>query len=148
VNRTTVPLIVIALVAAGCRSAGPEEGASGAPALTITTPPNGASVGGTFEVCMEVTGMAIAQAGTLTPGSGHLHVIIDPSDEEAAQIAAGDSIVIPSDENHIHMGDGSTCVSVSASPGPHRLLAVMADGAHTNMNPPVTAVADVEVLAP
>jgi hypothetical protein len=94
---------------------------------------------------MEVTGMDVIPAGTLTPNSGHLHVIVDVSAQEAAQIAAGDPLVIPKDETHIHKGDGTMCVEVATSPGPHSLMAIVGDGAHANLNPPVTAEINVEV---
>jgi hypothetical protein len=94
---------------------------------------------------MEVTGMDVIPAGTMTPNSGHLHVIVDVAAAEGAQIAAGEAMVLPKDETHIHMGDGSMCVNVDTTAGLHTLMAVLADGAHTNLNPPVTADISVEV---
>ena len=146
-TRALTVLLAAGLVVAACAPAEEEGGAAAGdgPSVAITSPADGDSVVSPFEVCMDVTGMDVIPAGTMTANSGHLHVLVDVSAEEAAQIAAGDPLVIPKDETHIHMGDGSMCVNVETTAGPHTLMAILGDGAHANLNPPVTAEINVEV---
>lgn len=107
---------------------------------------DGATVASPLEVCLEVGGLTIEPAGEIAEGAGHHHIIVDPSaDEKAAFSASGAVDPVAKDETHIHMGDGSTCTTLELSAGSHELLAVVADGAHIPMDPPVTASVMVTV---
>jgi hypothetical protein len=83
-----------------------------------------------FTVRMGLKEMGIAPAGTDKPLTGHHHLLIDvdpgPPDQP-----------IPSDYNHIHLGNGQTEVVVTLPKGPHTLQLLLGDHSHTPHNPPV-----------
>jgi hypothetical protein len=135
-----VPALVVAL--SGCAAPDTADApAADAASVAFTSPEAGATVSSPFEACLETTGVTIEPAGdgTVKPGMGHHHVIVNPSTDEVTQIMAGDPMLLAKDETHIHQGDGASCIMIDAAPGEHTLLAVVADGSHGNLNPPVTA---------
>lgn len=87
-------------------------------------PQDGAEVTNPVKIKMGVGGMEIAPAGEVKEGTGHHHIIIDGPD----YIEAGQ--VIPSDENHIHFGQGQTETELNLPPGEHTLTLQFADGEH------------------
>jgi hypothetical protein len=99
--------------------------------VTILEPANSAAVMGTsLTVRLSVAGFPIVVAGDMTPGTGHHHLYLDAdvTDVTVPVPAVPGSIV--------HMGDGSsefTFENVTA--GQHRLIAVVADGAHVPLMP-------------
>jgi hypothetical protein len=113
--------------------------------VSILEPADGATVSSPVTVCMELTGVTLAAAGTVEPGKGHHHLYIDPTADEQTAILRGDALVIPNDETHVHMGDASTCKDLELAPGTHLIFAVVGDGAHTNLNPPVTDQVSITV---
>ena len=88
----------------------PEEGA------TVTLP---------FTIRLEARGVNIVPAdGQATPGQAHHHLFFDVSPTPA------DSL-IPKTAEIIHLGSGTSEFTVETlAPGPHRIIAVLADGAH------------------
>lgn len=94
------------------------------------TPLNGQSVPHEFVVRIGLKNMGVAPAGVDKPNTGHHHVIIDaplpPLDEP-----------IPSDFNHIHLGNGQTEVRLTLPPGRHTLQLLLADQNHIPHDPPV-----------
>jgi hypothetical protein len=109
---------------------GPADAAPAAPSITILSPASGS-----FQEEKDVTvwlrsTVPIVPAGDMTPGTGHHHLYLD--------VDLGDmSAPIPTVPGSIvHMGDGSTeYVFENVSSGPHRLIAVLADGAHVPLQP-------------
>jgi len=107
----------------------PEETRS-APSVRIVSPREGevfeeASVA----VWLEST-VPIVPAGDMTPGTGHHHLYLDTD--------VGDlSEPIPSVPGSIvHMGNAAReYVFEEIASGPHRLIAVVADGAHVALRP-------------
>jgi hypothetical protein len=91
--------------------------------VMITEPKDGATVAQSFTVKFGVEGMKIANAGTMTPGSGHHHLIVD-----GGPIPKGQPV--PNDATHMHFGKGQTETKVTLKPGPHTLTDQFADGAH------------------
>jgi hypothetical protein len=81
----------------------------------------------------------------MDPGTGHFHILVDPAEAELTEIMAGAHVVIPNDETHVHMGDATTCRELELAAGEHVLVAVVGDGAHFNLHPPVTAQVQVTV---
>ncbi len=79
-----------------------------------------------------VTGMKVAPAGTVNPGTGHFHLLIDTQLTEDQK-----KLPILKDAQHIHYGKGQTEADVTLTPGKHTLQLVMGDGAHMLHNPPV-----------
>jgi hypothetical protein len=128
---------VLVLVLVACGDA-PESGQGGAPAeagpsVRITQPADGGRVaGGSVLVTLEVSGLTIAPAGTMDPGTGHHHLMVD-----AAHPAAGSPI--PSTPGvHIHMGQAQTEYELTGlTPGEHTVIAVVGDGAHIPLVPSV-----------
>lgn len=149
-TRTATTLGVV-LFAAGC---GGQEGADDAgeamPAearadatsstVTITQPADGAEVdAGPLLVVMETTGVEIVPAGTMDPATGHHHLIVDADVDW--------TLPIPNDLGvHYHMGQAETEFTLEdLSPGEHRIIAVVADGVHVPLDPPVADTIHVTV---
>lgn len=111
--------------------AAPEPAPAGT--VTIVYPADGDEVpAGPLEVRLEVRGVAIVQAGDTTPGTGHHHLYLDED------LAPMDQPVPSVPGRIVHMGDGSTSFTFEGvEPGEHRLIAVVADGVHVPLDPPV-----------
>lgn len=134
--------LALALSLAACGSEGadtdamPSEGMSTAAeepigTVTIVEPAEGAEVDGpAVTVRLEVSGFPIVEAGDMTEGTGHHHLYLD------ADLTPAD-VPVPSVEGSIiHMGDGSaTYTFQNVAPGEHRIIAVVADGAHFPLQP-------------
>ncbi len=100
--------------------------------VTITKPGTTDTVRNPVEVCMSTSGYTVEPAKNgVNPGKGHHHLIIDVDLPPAGQ-------PIPKDENHVHMGDGSTCKKLTLSKGMHRIQTLFAQGNHVPYDPPVT----------
>lgn len=101
--------------------------------VSIDQPEAGVDVmGNEVTVSLSVQGFPIVQAGDMTPGTGHHHLFLD-----ADVTPMGEPIpTVPG--SIVHMGDGSSEYTFTdVTPGQHRLIAVVADGAHVPLNPPV-----------
>lgn len=106
-------------------SAASAADAAGGPAVSILSPAEGDSVSLPFTVRLDVSGVEVVAAnGTREEGKGHHHLIIN--DE-----VPSDTLPLPPAPIVIHMGDGSSERVIDSLPaGPHRIIAVFADGAH------------------
>lgn len=100
------------------------------PSVTILAPADGS-----FQEERDVTvwlrsTVPIVPAGDMTPGTGHHHLHLDA---DLGDMAAP----VPTVPGRIvHMGDASVeYVFENVSSGPHRLIAVVADGAHVPLQP-------------
>ena len=123
-----------------------EDGDSSDMSVAFANLEDGASVSSPVEACLDISGMTIEPAGEVKDGHGHHHILVDlPEDELESYESGSADVPIPSDETHIHMGDGSVCKSLELEPGKHTLLAVVADGLHVPMDPPVTAKVSIIV---
>ena len=79
---------------------------------------------------LTVTGMPIVPAGDMTPMTGHHHLYLD-----ADQTLPG-APVPTTPGSIVHMGDGSSEFTFEeVEPGEHRIIAVVADGAHIPLQP-------------
>lgn len=111
-------------------SAAPQSMASG-PSVTILQPEDGADVAGpSVTVRLAAQGVRIVPAGDTTPGTGHHHLYLDADLTDPTQ-------PVPSVPGKIiHMGTGvSEYTFDSVAPGPHRLIAVIANGVHVPLQP-------------
>lgn len=132
----------MAVALAGCggdsgdqsQDAAPEADAAPTPGtVTIVQPADGAELeAGPVLVVMETTGLEIVAAGVMDAGTGHHHLIVD-----------GDvdwELPIPNDPGvHYHMGLAQTEFTLEdLAPGEHRIIAVVADGVHIPLDPPVS----------
>jgi hypothetical protein len=83
-----------------------------------------------FTVRIGLRGMGVAPAGVVKPQTGHHHLLIDVDKVDLNQ-------PIPSDYNHIHLGNGQTEVVLTLTPGTHTLQLLLGDHAHMPHVPPV-----------
>ena len=117
------PVVLVSLALTAC---GPSKGRSTpTPGVRIVAPVEGATVRVPFTVHLEATGVRVVPSdGLRTPGAGHHHLFFDvPS-------TSGES-VIPKSDQVVHLGSGASDFTVETlAPGPHRIIAVMANGAH------------------
>jgi hypothetical protein len=131
------PLYAFGVLAlAACGGDAPEPPpvpATPARTVTIVEPANGSTVTGpNVTVRLAVTGVPIVPAGDMTPGTGHHHLYLDADlgDMSAPVPTVPGSI--------IHMGNAASEYTFeNVAPGQHRLIAVVADGIHVSLNPPV-----------
>jgi hypothetical protein len=81
-------------------------------------------------VRLSVVGFPIVPAGDMTPGTGHHHLFLD-----ADVTDAGEPIpTVPG--SIVHMGNGASEYTFeNVTRGQHRLIAVVADGAHVPLQP-------------
>jgi hypothetical protein len=93
-------------------------------------PLDGLRVPERFTVRIGLKEMGVAPAGIERPLTGHHHLLIDVDAPPSEQ-------PIPSDYNHIHLGNGQTEVVVTLPKGPHSLQLMLGDSTHTPHNPPV-----------
>jgi Domain of unknown function (DUF4399) len=93
-------------------------------------PADGARVSERFTVQIGLRGMGIAPAGVVKPLTGHHHLLIDTDGVDFSQ-------PIPSDYNHVHLGNGQTEVTLTLPPGRHTLQLLLGDHAHVPHVPPV-----------
>lgn len=127
--------LLLALTTAACGDAAPDSEPATAEVnvgtVTILEPSDGAVVeGGTVNVRLSVDGVPLAAAGDMTPGTGHHHLYLD------ADLTAADEPVPTVPGSIVHMGDASSGYTFEGvSPGEHRLIAVVADGAHFPLQP-------------
>lgn len=98
-------------------------GAASAQSVDFIAPQDGATVGTTFVARFAVTGMEVAPAGEIKPGTGHHHLLINASD-------IPENAVIPFDDQHRHFGKGQTETEVVLPPGKYKLTLQFANGAH------------------
>ena len=97
------------------------------PEVFFRQPTSNAIVPPTFVVKMGAQGVAIEPSGEVNADAGHLHILVDTD-----FIPAGD--VIPTDEQHLHFGDGSVEAELTLPSGEHTLRLQFADGAHTALD--------------
>ncbi len=101
--------------------------------VRIVQPHNGDTVTtGDVRVVLEAQGVAIVPATEKRPGTGHHHLFLDtdltPLNEKIPQGVSG----------IIHLGRGQSEFTFSDVPaGGHRLIAVVADGDHVPLQPPL-----------
>ena len=101
--------------------------------VTITAPADGSTVmGPNVVVSLSTSGVQIVPAGDMTMGTGHHHLYLD------ADLAPMDAPIPTVPGSIVHMGDASaTFTFENVPPGEHRLIAVVADGVHVPLDPPV-----------
>ncbi|HQZ70046.1 MAG: DUF4399 domain-containing protein [Anaerolineae bacterium] len=165
VRKLWIPVVTVLLMAASLAACAPEEAAAPAdeesagqeqPAAdagmgaTATVGfrdlADGAEVTSPVKVCMEVTGVGLEPSGEVKAGYGHNHVLVNPSADEVAAITAGTmTSALVKDETHIHIGDGTDCSELTLTPGSYELMAVVGDGAHVPLNPPVVSQISITV---
>lgn len=120
--RTALVLIAVLFVSA-C------TGGEGDQSVAFSGISDGDEVSSPVQVAFESESFQIEPAGdgTVEEGSGHMHVMVD-----TPCVTAGE--VIPSDDTHIHYGDGSTSTELDLTSGEHTLCLQAGDAAHTALD--------------
>lgn len=122
--------IVLALAAGAVLPLAVAAQAKGKPTVKITSPTNGATVTRPVTIKLQATGVRIVPASVEQPGTAHHHLFVDHDLKWMS-----DTIPIGS-PGIIHLGRGqSEFVLDSLGPGPHRVIAVLADWRHIPLNP-------------
>jgi hypothetical protein len=124
-----LPLTALACGGGDMETDGAVETAS-AGTVTIVTPSEGALINGSTVTVQLSSNVQLLPAGDMTPGSGHHHLYLD------ADLTGPTEPVPTVPGSIIHMGDASSAfVFEDVPPGEHRLIAVVADGAHVPLQP-------------
>ncbi len=98
----------------------------------------GQTVSSPIKVEMGAEGINVDTAGTLKPGSGHHHLLVDVSSIESGQ-------VIPKDSTHLHFGNAQKQTEVPLKPGKHTLSLQFADGLHRSYGDKLSSTVTVIV---
>lgn len=139
-TRTLTLAMAVGMIGCGGGDSNAQPDGESVPAVptpssvTITEPADGATVpAGPMTVVFEVEGLVVAPAGTMDPGTGHHHLIVD------ADVESWSEPIGAEEGRYIHMGQAQTEFTVEGlAPGEHRLIAVVADGVHIPLDPPVS----------
>jgi len=111
-------------------------------AVKIIKPAHKAVVSSPVEICMEVYDLVVEPAKNgVNEGKGHHHLMVDinlPSSFGMAKALAKDS-------KYIHMGDGSSCKTLTLRTGRHFIRTLFARGNHVPYDPPVSDVIVIDV---
>ena len=128
--KTSIAAVVLALGLAALVPPAAEAQAASKVTVQITSPQNGATVSGPVLIRLQATGVRIVPASVTQPGTGHHHLFVD---HDLTWI--NDTIPLGS-PGIIHLGGGQTeFVLDSLKPGPHRVIALIADWRHVPLNP-------------
>ena len=98
----------------------------------------GQTVSSPIKVEMVAEGINVDTAGTIKPGSGHHHLLIDVSSIEPGQ-------VIPKDSRHLHFGNAQKQAEVPLKPVKHTLSLQFADGIHRSYGNKLSSTINVLV---
>lgn len=127
---TMIRAVALALCAAAVLPPVTHAQAKGKVRVKITSPANGATVTGPVKITLQATGVQIVPATVERPGTGHHHLFVDHDLTWLSDTIPKGSPGI------IHLGRGQTeFVLDSLKPGPHRIIAVVADWRHIPLNP-------------
>lgn len=124
-----VPLTIVACGGDAETDAMPES-AEPAGTVTIVTPMDGAEIAGSTVTVQLSSDVDIRPAGDMSEGTGHHHLYLD------ADLTPPNEPVPTVEGSIIHMGDASSAYTFEGvEPGEHRIIAVVADGAHFPLQP-------------
>ena len=91
--------------------------------VSIAEPQPHATIASSLSVVLDAENFAIEPAGEVNENAGHFHVIVDEG-----PVPAGE--VIPADENHTHLDDGSKKTVLDVGTGEHKLTVQVGNGNH------------------
>lgn len=133
-------LVVLLSAAAAC-SKKPETSDV---TVSITSPAEGDTVtGSAVHITLNETGIEIAPAADARPETAHHHLYLDvdfPQSEATIPMGVAGIVHLGQAQKEYHW-EGVT-------PGPHRLIAVLADPGHIPVRPYVTDTVNFVVVAP
>src|SRR5688572_14677902 len=121
-----------------------KEPATSEVAVQITSPTEGDTVSGTaVHITLGASGIEIAPAADARPETAHHHLYLDvdfPLAETAIPMGLGGVVHLGQAQTEYHW-DG-------VAPGPHRIIAVLADPGHIPLRPWVTDTVHFVLKAP
>ena len=91
-----------------------------------------------FTLEFGVEGYDLAPSGSIGERVGHHHLLVNRD-----SILEG--VVIPSDVNHIHFGNGETKGTIELEPGSYLLTLQFADGAHRSFGEKMSESVEITV---
>src|SRR2546425_414926 len=128
--RIWIPRLALALGAAAILPGVARTQATSGGKVKSTPPPNGATVSGPVKIPLVATGVEIVPATIERPGTGHHHLFVD------RDVTPVNDTIPRGVTGIIHLGRGQTeFVLDSLKPGPHRVIAVVADWNHVPLKP-------------
>lgn len=128
--RRWIPGLALALGAAVLLPAALRAQAPSGARVRITAPANGATVHGPVKVMLQAIGVEIVPATDERPGTGHHHLFVD------RDVTPVNDTIPRGVTGIIHLGRGQTeFVLDSLKPGPHRVIAIVADWKHIPLKP-------------
>ncbi len=112
--------------------------------VSITSPMNGDTISGSaVHITLGATGIEIAPAADARPETAHHHLYLDvdfPATEAAIPMGVG---------GVVHLGQAQTDYHwENVTPGPHRIIAVLADPGHIPLRPWITDTVNFVLTAP
>ena len=121
-----------------------KEPATSEVAVQITGPADGDTISGSaVHITLGASGIEIAPAADARPETAHHHLYLDvdfPLAETAIPMGQG---------GVVHLGQAQTDYHWDGvAPGPHRIIAVLADPGHIPLRPWVTDTVNIVVTAP
>lgn len=121
-------LLGVGLLLAACRKS------QGAASVTIDSPAEGDTVrGSAVHITLTARGIELAPAAEERPGTAHHHLFLD------VETGPLDRAIPAGVTGIIHLGRAQTEFHWdSVAPGPHRIIAVLADSKHVPVVPPAT----------
>lgn len=112
--------------------------------VSITSPAEGDTVSGSaVHIALDATGIEIAPAADARPETAHHHLYLDvdfPQSEASIPMGVAGVVHLGQAQKEYHW-EGVT-------PGPHRIIAVLADPGHIPVRPYVTDTVNFVVAAP
>lgn len=137
IQRLAVMTIVTAVACA-------KEPATSDVTVSITSPAEGDTVSGSaVHITLDATGIEIAPAADARPETAHHHLYLDVDfPQSEAMIPAGTAGIV-------HLGQAQKEYHwEGVTPGPHRIIAVLADPGHIPVRPYVTDTVNFVVVSP
>ena len=131
-----------ALVVAACMKK--EEPATAEVSVRITAPAEGDTIrDNAVHITLGATGIEIAPAADARPETAHHHLYLD------TDVPTGEVPIPMGVPGVVHLGMAQTEYHwQNVTPGPHRIIAVLADPGHIPLKPLVTDTVNIVVVAP
>ena len=133
-------MITACIVVAACAKKAETSDVS----VSITSPANGDTVtGSAIHITLDATGIEIAPAADARPETAHHHLYLDtdfPEVENAIPMGSAGIVHLGQAQKEYHWE--------SVTPGPHRIIAVLADPGHIPLRPWITDTVNFVVKAP
>jgi len=121
-----------------------EEPATSEVSVSITGPSEGDTIReNAVHITLGATGIEIAPAADARPETAHHHLYLD-TDFPAVEAAIPMGLA-----GVVHLGQAQTDYHwENVTPGPHRIIAVLADPGHIPLKPWITDTVNIVVVAP